>query len=132
MERKSLKDVAYEWLAETSHKRIVKTNNKIEVTIGDDDGAHRTLHTTFKEADTEEKLRVWAEGQLNSLKYTGYYGSFETFGERYVRPGDSANLVSIKYPEKDGVYLITNGIRSFGLNGYRQKIELGPRIGFKN
>jgi hypothetical protein len=104
------------------------TNERIQVTVGDEDGAHRDIfNTNFNNA---EDLKKWATGKLEVLKYEGYYGSFKTFGENYVRPGDIANLTSIKYPEKNGKYLILSVKRTFGMNGYRQDIELADRIGF--
>jgi hypothetical protein len=104
------------------------TMKRIEVTVGDEDGAHRDIFSTkfLNEVD----LKKWATEQLNTIKYEGYVGSFVTFGENYVRPGDIASLTSKKYPEKNGKYLIRSIRRKFGMNGYRQEIELGARIGF--
>lgn len=94
---------------------------KTEIEVGDPDGAQRTYHMfNAKEAD----MREFANKMLNEVKYTGYVGTFTTFGEPYVRPGDVAKLTSTKLPERNGNYIISSVKRTFGISGYRQEIEL--------
>lgn len=97
-------------------------NSKIEVEVGDDDGALKTYHT--QNAD-EPALRKFAELSLKESKYEGFRGSFTTFGEPYVRHGDTAKLISDKFPEKNGLYEVVSVKRIFGMDGYKQDIELG-------
>jgi len=73
---------------------------------------------------TAAGMREFANARLTEVKFTGYVGSFTTFGEPYVRPGDVAKLTSTKLPERDGNYIIASVKRNFGINGYRQEIEL--------
>lgn len=98
-------------------------NSKKEVTVGDADGSQRTFYTYNA---TESALKEFASLKLNKVKYTGYTGSFETFGEPYLRHGDVAKLTSEKLPERDGNYEVISVNRKFGVTiGYRQYIELG-------
>ena len=97
-------------------------NTKTEVEVGDEDGEIKTFHAFDL---SESELKQFANIKLNTFKYEGYRGSFETFGEPYVRTGDNAKLTSKKFPEKNGTYIIKNITRRFGMAGYRQIIELG-------
>jgi len=102
-----------------------KTNKKVDASSGDDDGQQKTFHYINLTAAECQDL---ADELVKELKYTGFRGSFVTFGEPYIRHGDIAALVSGKYPEKDGDYLVTSIIRKFGMGGYRQEIELGIKV----
>lgn len=98
-------------------------NSKIDVEVGDDDGALRTFHT---QNATESALKEFANLKLTEWKYEGFRGSFKTFGEPYIRHGDTAKLISDKFPEKNGLYEVVNVRRSFNTtDGYKQDIELG-------
>ena len=97
-------------------------NSKIEVEVGDEDGALKTFYT---QNATLEGLRQFANLKLTEWKYEGFSGSFTTFGEPYVRHGDTAKLISSKFPEKNGLYEVVSVKRSFGMDGYKQDIELG-------
>ena len=68
-----------------------------------------------------------AQEKLKSEKYTGYAkgSSFTTFGEPRVYVGDGVKLISEEYPEKGGNFMIVNVTRTFGMNGFRQEIEIG-------
>jgi hypothetical protein len=74
------------------------------------------------------KLTTLLERWLPNLHYTGYRGSFTTFGEPIVDHGDIAELTDLKFPERDGKYLIKAVQINFGMNGYRQTIELDRTI----
>lgn len=97
-------------------------NSKIEAEVGDDDGALKTFYT---QNATLEGLRQFANLKLTEWKYEGFSGSFTTFGEPYIRHGDTAKLISDKFPEKNGLYEVVSVKRIFGMDGYKQDIELG-------
>jgi len=96
-------------------------NSKKQVEVGDSDGSQRTYHT-YNSSDSA--LLDFANLRLKKIKYTGYNGAFTTFGEPFVRHGDIAKLTSTKLPERDGNYIISSVIRTFGMDGYRQEISL--------
>lgn len=104
---------------------IKADNSKIELSVGDEDGDQKTFHAYNM---NEASLREFAETKLKEFKYEGYRGRLETFGEPYVRSGDNAKLTSLKYPEKNGTYQIKSVNRKFGMNGYRQNLELGIKV----
>lgn len=98
-------------------------NSKKDVEVGDDDGALKTFYT---QNATESALKEFANLKLTQWKYEGFSGSFKTFGEPYIRHGDTAKLISDKFPEKNGLYEVVSVRRSFNTtDGYKQDIELG-------
>lgn len=103
-----------------------KTNAKTEVEVGDSDGAQRTYHyVNTSKAD----LTKFANLKLNEVKYTGFVGKVDTFGEPYMRQGDIAKISSKKLPERDGNYLVETVKRKFGVGvGYREYLELNHRV----
>jgi len=75
------------------------------------------------------ELEKKAENEYNNFSYDGYTGGFTTFGAPYVKATDGVRLQSDKLPERNnGKYLVKKVVRNFGVNGYRQKIELGTII----
>jgi hypothetical protein len=102
---------------------IQPDNKRIEVEAGDKDGELRTVYRyNVREAD----LKVFATSELERFKYSGYQGSFETFGEPAVNKTDIAHVEG--EDGNKGDYLIKKVEINFGTGGYRQKVELGPVI----
>ena len=64
---------------------------------------------------------------LDRLRFEGYRGSFETFGDYFIRHSDQVTLKSFEYPEREGTYLVDSVDTYFGKNGFRKSIELGPK-----
>ena len=96
-------------------------NEKIEVEVGDAQGEQRTLNYYNK---NEETLRQIATDDLDKLKYTGYKGSFTTFLHPYVEHSWPIKLSSLKIPERDGSYYISEVTTTFNSSGGRQTITL--------
>jgi hypothetical protein len=68
-------------------------------------------------------MKARAEKDLERFKYTGYQGSFDTFGEPSVRPNDIANITGNKY-YPSGKYLIKKVTKRCGVSqGIKQTIE---------
>lgn len=98
---------------------------KQEAEYGDPDGEQRTIHLyNVPLAD----LKKVAQNEIERIKYTGYYGTMETFGEPFVRHGDGAVIEDLKLPERKGTYLIKSVTYKAGVGGYRQEIELDSKI----
>lgn len=95
-----------------------RDNKKIEVEVGDPDGEERTINAYNL---TKEQLEVYALTELERYKYTGYRGSFPTFGEPAFEKGDVAYLVGNQY-HPDGKYLGKSVRISSGTDGYKQII----------
>jgi hypothetical protein len=97
----------------------------VKGTYTDTDSA---LTTLFDYSGSKDILDINAKLKLEQSNYTGYYGSFMTFLEPAVVPGDYAIIDSYMYPERKGTYLIKSVETSFGVDGGRQKIELERKI----
>ncbi|EKT4551961.1 hypothetical protein JE945_001103 [Flavobacterium psychrophilum] len=98
-------------------------DKKTEIEIGDKDGE---LYTVFRNNITPEGLRLFAESELKRFKTTGFKGSFETFGEPFVNKCDIAHIEASD--NNKGDFLIKKVEINFGINGYRQKIEIGQPL----
>lgn len=109
----------------TSISTSDKKKKRIEIELGDADGETRTLHYYNK---TEPQLREIASQELLKLKYEGYFGSYEAFGEPFVRHSDVAVIIDQKVPEREGKYLIKSVNYTFGQGGYRQQIQLDRKV----
>jgi len=100
-------------------------NNKIVVSETETENTSRAFtYYDIDKAQLETNLRE----NLPKFIYTGYYGSFETFLAPSMQHGDKVTLRDLKYPERDGTYLIKSIVKKFGNNGGRQVIELDRRV----
>ena len=98
-------------------------NKRIEFTTGDKDGE---LFTVYKYNVTNAELKVFAESEMQRFKTTGFKGSFETFGEPFLSKCDIAYIEASD--GNKGSFLIKKIEVNFGMNGYRQKIEIGQPL----
>jgi hypothetical protein len=72
-----------------------------------------------------DAYNMLAKRHYEAQKYTGYRGSFTTFGAPAVEHGDIVVLQSEKIPEmNEKKYLVKQVDLRFGINGYRQEITL--------
>jgi hypothetical protein len=105
---------------------LIKNNAREEFIYGDPSGDIRTV---FQLGGTKADLDAKCNSFLEQANYTGYYGSFKTFLEPLVVPGDYAVIDSWKYPERKGKYLIKSVITEVSVtDGGKQTIELERRI----
>lgn len=123
---------------ETENANGVKTVRKKPYTIVVDPGGDmidinylsETDPNTIPEADLKKLMRDYAFSKLKKINYSGYYGSFTTFGYPYVRHGDRIKLIDKVYPERNGVYTVKSVKYYGGSNvGLRQDITIDYRIG---
>jgi hypothetical protein len=74
-------------------------------------------------------LEKYVKRYYDSFQYSGYKGSFTTFGEPLVNHGDVIKFTGEKLTERnEGSYLVRSVKRSFSMNGYRQVIELANKL----
>ncbi|MEO6901545.1 MAG: hypothetical protein ABI241_00495 [Bacteroidia bacterium] len=104
---------------------INRDNSRLEYDAGDANGSMRTI---YRFNVTKSDLKKIADEYLNNRKYTGYTGTFETFGEPVIYPGDVCKLQSEKFPERNGSYLVDSVVRRWGIGGYRQFIKPSAKI----
>ena len=98
-------------------------NKRTEIETGDKDGE---LYTVYHDNIGIDELRKFAESELKRFKTTGFKGSFETFGEPFVNKCDIAHIEASD--NNKGDFLIKKVEINFGMNGYRQKIEIGQPL----
>ncbi len=105
--------------------------------FGDVDGISRKFFVynfDTKQKDAQEQLQKLADEELAKWKYTGYSGSFVTFGAPVVYKGDLVQLYDPDAPERggeaDAKYLVRAVDREFDATTaqYRQKITLSRRV----
>lgn len=94
------------------------------VEIGDKEGDQRSFTEMNK---TLDELKSLGQKYLELLKYDGYRGKFTAFGIPVVKHGWIVNLTDSEEKEKDGKYFVDGVTKTFGMDGYRQVIELGKK-----
>jgi hypothetical protein len=111
-------------------KGIIINGNTAEKPITYPEGATEgDIRTVFQYGGTKADLDLKCNSFLEQANYTGYYGSFKTFLEPLVVPGDYAIVDSWKYPERKGKYLIKSVTTEVSTtDGGKQTIELERRI----
>lgn len=78
---------------------------------------------TIKDMEKYVKIR------LKNLYYTGLAGDITTFGIPSLKHGDEANIIDNRMPDRNGVYNITEIVKTFNLTtGYKQKCTIGLKL----
>lgn len=124
-------------------KYFKNSNTPIYIELGDPNGQLVKTHVlhndnddlpndpaAFKKTTTEvaAELYQYAASRAMQSKPSGFEGYFLTFGEPFVRPTDKVILENAKDKEKNGTFQVEKVERSYGENGYRQKIYIGRRV----
>jgi hypothetical protein len=79
---------------------------------------------------TESDYVAIAKRHYEANKFTGYRGTFTTFGAPLVNHGDVVHPKSNTIPERNGGKYLTKEVkRTFGMDGYRQVITLDRKVG---
>ena len=78
---------------------------------------------------TRSELKVLTENKLKNLNFTGYRGDFKTFGEPVIHVNDDVEIHNDKQKEMQGRYRVKSVDISFGLEGYRQTIQVAKKTG---
>lgn len=112
--------------AEDTMIKVVATsiddkNNRVSIEVGNKDGEQRTF---FYYNINKAELEKIANNELEKLKFSGYKGSFQTFGEPFVKHGDVVVLSDKLYPEREGAYIVKSVNYTYNTSGYRQTINL--------
>ncbi len=73
------------------------------------------------------QLEAWARAEMGRLRFDGYRGGLTTFGNPAAEHGDVAEISDPDYPERAGRYYIDSVTKTFGVNGSRRQLKLGPK-----
>ncbi|OXB25087.1 hypothetical protein B0A80_02330 [Flavobacterium tructae] len=124
-------------------KYFKNSNTPIYIELGDPNGQLVKTHvlhsdsedlpkdpTTFEKTTTKVASELYQYAALRAMesKPSGFEGSFLTFGEPFVRPTDKVILENAKDKEKNGTFQVEKVVRTYGENGYRQRIYIGRRV----
>ncbi len=124
-------------------KYFRNSNTPIYIELGDPNGQLTKTHilhsdtdnlpkdpAVFEKTTTQIASELYQYAALRAMqsKPNGFEGYILTFGEPFVRPTDKVILENAKDKEKNGTFQVEKVERSFGENGYRQKIYLGRRV----
>lgn len=91
------------------------------------EGSVRTYNGSMNISESD--LKKEAQAYYESLRFDGYSGSFNTFGAPAVNHGDIVLFKSNEIPEQnDKEYLVKSVTINFGVNGYRNTVELGGLV----
>ena len=74
----------------------------------------------------EETTEYFRNYNLN-----GITGTLTIFGDFGLVPAVQVELVDLRNPSKNGVYLVEEVTTTFGVNGYRQQLSIPYRINSK-
>lgn len=85
-------------------------------------GERRTLY--FWNVQSVDALGDLAEKELVKYYYTGFKGTFTTFGVPFVKQGDNVDVIDPILPERNGRYKVRSVDYSGGVDGLRQTIHL--------
>lgn len=100
-----------------------KKHKKTYLEVGDSDGDVIKIRI---DGLTEAELKKYANQALERYKQSGFKGKFETFGQPMVRKCDDVEIHASD--GNSGTYLVKKNEIDFGMNGFRQKIELGQPL----
>lgn len=101
-------------------------HKKITYEYGDKDGDVIKIRI---DGLSESELKKYAMQALERYKQSGFKGSFETFGQPEINKCDMVDITASD--GNQGVYLIKKNEISFGMYGYRQKVELGQPLSIR-
>jgi hypothetical protein len=106
---------------------IKPDNTRVEVEVGDKNGAQRTIHsyTVYDKAGLEK----FAREEMQKMKFTGFEGTLTTFLYPYAEPLMTADLKDPQYGERRaGLYVVDSVLTEFGTQGARREVELGKKV----
>jgi len=77
---------------------------------------------------TEGVLIELCKNKLNAINQDGLTGECTTFGEPYVRHGQTAQIKDLTRPDFEGNYYIKSVLTTFNEDGLLQKIGIGSKL----
>lgn len=97
----------------------------------DDKTAKNKQKTILNHVGDVATMRIMANEKQYMMNYAGYEGGISAFLQPYCAPGWIANIKDARYPALDGKYLVEGTDITYGMQGARIKVQIGPQLGFK-
>lgn len=102
-----------------------KQDGDVVVTTTPREGEIRSL---IKYNLSKTELEAEVRRNIDRFIYEGYSGDFTTFLEPEIQHSDRVDLTDLKFPERNGRYLVSGVETTFGIDGGRQVIGLKNKI----
>lgn len=115
----------YKKASDIKIKLVVKSvdnKNLKPVEVGDADGDTRTYYVAGM--TSQAQMKAVGERELPRYKYTGWFGSFTTFGDEFIKHGDVIDMVDNVIKDRNGKFLVKKVTTKFGINGFRNEVEM--------
>ena len=100
--------------------------DKIEVSIGDQDGEERQL--TYFNITNESDLRKLAQKDYDKYMADGFEGTIDDFAIQQPKHGDKLNITSQLYPERKGLYYCDSVTTKFEKAIYHRTLNVGQKV----
>lgn len=105
---------------------ILKGGDKIEVEIGEDGENQRQY--TYYGITNKSDLKALAQKDYDKIMADGFEGDIQIFGTPFITHGDKANLTSIIYPDRNGLYY-TDKTKTIWENArFRRTVTVGDKV----
>jgi hypothetical protein len=105
---------------------VSKDNVFTDVTVGDPDGAQRTIY--FYDLAAGEDLGERAQQEIVKYKYSGYRGTLTGFLLPVCRIGNTVRFADANFDNREGDYLAEEVKTTFGTSGGRRVVKLGLKL----
>jgi hypothetical protein len=99
----------------------------------DDEKGADLITLNYGELSTDEKARkkqllAYAEAEYKKYKITGYRGNVVLFSIPVIRHGDHVTVIDVRYPEREGKYIVDSTILESAEPYVKRTVELGPKV----
>ncbi len=104
----------------------LRTGEKLEAVVGDEDGTEQQL--AYYGIEVQAELEKAARRDYEQMKKDGLEGGIKLFGTPYIRHGQKVALESILYPERNGIYYVDAVTVDWDESGgYTREIKLNKK-----
>jgi hypothetical protein len=105
---------------------IMPDSKRVTEIVGTPGGDRRTIK--MYGVSDKASLKARGEEELKRLSYDGYEGSITCWLLPVCRPGYSAKIIDVDYPEKEGGYYVVAVTTLISQGGGVRKVQLGKRL----
>lgn len=125
--KKARKQVYVYW--DITQQKFLWKDIKTSAEIPPNEGGERhdfvyPVNLSKEKQPTPQQLGEYGIETLKKYYYTGFQGSFTTFGYPFIKWNDNVNIEDAVFADRNGQYKVKSVVRSFDENGIRQEIEI--------
>lgn len=105
----------------------LRTGQKLEAVVGDDNGAEQQL--AYYGIEVKAELEKAAQRDYELYKKDGFDGSLTVFGRPAIHHGEKVGLTSTVYPDRNGTYYVDAVTVDWNAGGgYSRELKLGKKV----